>query len=238
MFVTGDDAEGVSALRFDAVHRKTLKVDDGARGMIMSPTGSHIAFTVDLDLDVEYSQNVATLNLETGKTKRAGINRWAAHENPALHRGREVARVQQHLLGRLARHDGPPHRSGTVIRLGEPMPDALSSLAFLYMTFGHSTDGSMSMDEMRALAKRLHAWAPEHDLQAIGEVIKNTVAVYKAEGDKMAKAKEHAAALKGGATAEQLGQVVTDLKEIANADGNISPEEQAFIDAMAADFGV
>jgi uncharacterized tellurite resistance protein B-like protein len=120
------------------------------------------------------------------------------------------------------------------------MPDAqsLSSLAFLFLTFGHSTDGSMSIDEMRALAKRLHAWAPEHDLKEIGAVIKDTVAAYKAEADTMARAREHAAALKGRASAEHLRQVVTDLQEIASADGTISAEEQAFIDEMAADFGV
>jgi hypothetical protein len=82
VFVPDDEAEGVAALRFDALSHQPLTVDEGAHGIIMSPTGSHIAFEADRTAWEEYSQNVATLNLETGKTKRAGINRWAAHESP------------------------------------------------------------------------------------------------------------------------------------------------------------
>jgi uncharacterized tellurite resistance protein B-like protein len=115
---------------------------------------------------------------------------------------------------------------------------SLQSLAFLFLTFGHATDGGISLDEMRALATRLQGWAPDADLATLGEVIKGTVADYKAEPDKMARARQCCAALGRTASPEELARVLGDLVEIASADGTISDAERTFIDDTARDFGV
>jgi uncharacterized membrane protein YebE (DUF533 family) len=115
---------------------------------------------------------------------------------------------------------------------------SLQSLAFLFLTFGHATDGGISLDEMRALASRLKTWAPEADLAALGEIIKSTVAAYKAEPDKLAKARQCCATLGRTASPEEKQRVLADLVEIASADGVISDAERSFIDDTARDFAV
>ena len=117
--------------------------------------------------------------------------------------------------------------------------DSLKSLAFLYLTFGHSTDGTLSMDEMRALADRLGKRVPEADLDEIAEVIKAAVADYKAlePSARLATAKQHTDGLRASAQPGDVQQVLDDLTEIASADGHISPEEQKFIADVAAALG-
>jgi len=115
--------------------------------------------------------------------------------------------------------------------------ESLKSLAFLYLTFGHSTDGALSIDEMRALAGRLQQRAPDADLDRVAEVIKSAVNEYKTlptMSEKLARAQEHTATLRVQATTDEVQGVLDDLRQIAGADGNISPEEEKFIADVAA----
>ncbi len=118
--------------------------------------------------------------------------------------------------------------------------ESLKSLAFLFLTFGHSTDGSLSMDEMRALAGRLKQRVPDADLDDVAAVIKAAVGDYKtlpSMADKLTRARQHTDALRANATPEEVQHVLSDLREIAGADGNISPEEEKFIADVAAALG-
>jgi uncharacterized tellurite resistance protein B-like protein len=114
----------------------------------------------------------------------------------------------------------------------------LQALAFLYLTFGHSTDGSMTGDEMRSLGNKLKEWAPDAPLSELGEVLKAVVAEYKGAGDKLAKASEYTQSLKGTINEDQAKQVLTDLRSIASADGAVSDAEAKFIADTAAVFGI
>lgn len=117
--------------------------------------------------------------------------------------------------------------------------DALSSLAFLYLTFSHATDGTLTMEEMRTLADRVKNWAPEADLQEVGAVIQGAVAEYKQVpvGQHLDAARQKAAALASIGDAAALGRIIADLETIANADGSVSDGERKFIDALKAQFG-
>jgi uncharacterized tellurite resistance protein B-like protein len=110
----------------------------------------------------------------------------------------------------------------------------LSSLAFLYLAFGHSTDGNLAPEEMRALAGKLREWAPSSELGDIGELLKGAVVAYKGVTDKLGKAREITVALRGQLDDAQLGKVLADLEHIAQADGFVTEEEQAFIDETRA----
>ncbi|MBL4683401.1 MAG: TerB family tellurite resistance protein [Nannocystaceae bacterium] len=117
---------------------------------------------------------------------------------------------------------------------------SLTSLAFLFVAFGHSTDGSLSMDEMRALAGRLKQRAPGAELADIAELIKTAIGEYKtlvSMTDKLARAQQHTDSLRANVSREEVQQVLADLREIANADGNISAEEEQFIAGVAAVLG-
>ena len=116
--------------------------------------------------------------------------------------------------------------------------DALSSLAFLYLTFSHATDGSLSIEEMRTLAEKVKAWAPGAELSEIGEVIQGAVADYKqvAASDRLTAARERATALASFADAAARARIVADLEAIAEADGEVSGGERTFIDELKAQF--
>ncbi|NJK33453.1 MAG: TerB family tellurite resistance protein [Deltaproteobacteria bacterium] len=113
-------------------------------------------------------------------------------------------------------------------------PQALHALAFLYLSFGHSTDGTLSGDEMRTLATKLRAWAPDSTLEQIGELLRSVVGEYKALSSDAREEKGEAAVelLRGQLDAEQRARILADLQAIAEADGNVSSEESSFIDRL------
>lgn len=117
--------------------------------------------------------------------------------------------------------------------------DALSSLAFLYLTFSHATDGSLSMEEMRTLAEKVKGWAPGAELSEIGQVIQGAVADYKKvdAAERLTAARDKAASLASFADADARARIVADLEAIANADGEVSGGERTFIDDLKAQFG-
>lgn len=114
----------------------------------------------------------------------------------------------------------------------------LESLAFLYLTFGHSTDGQLTADEMRLLAAKLREWAPGTELGDIGEILRSAVVDYKAAADKLGEAREITAALKGTLDDDQLRRVLSDLEGIAEADGQVIDEEKAFIEQTRQALGL
>src|SRR5690554_2775728 len=112
--------------------------------------------------------------------------------------------------------------------------EVLESLAFLYLTFAHSTDGTLAPEEMRELAGKLREWTPNAELGDIGVLLKSSVANYKAADDKFGQARELTAGLRGQLDPSQLSKVLADLESIAAADGNVSAQEQRFIDETRA----
>lgn len=108
--------------------------------------------------------------------------------------------------------------------------EVLESLAFLYLTFAHSTDGTLAPEEMRSLAAKLREWTPNTELDDVGELLKSSVASYKAAEDKFGQARELTVDLRSKLDASQLSKVLADLESIAAADGHVSAEERTFID--------
>jgi hypothetical protein len=113
-------------------------------------------------------------------------------------------------------------------------PKVLESLAFLYLTFGHSTDGNLAPEEMRTLAGKLLEWSPGSELGDIGLLLRDTVLAYKSTSDKLGKARELTVGLRGQLDDAQLSKVLDDLEHIAQADGFVTPEEEAFIEEVRA----
>jgi hypothetical protein len=148
------------------------------------------------------------------------------------------------------------HASTAEVTLGDPVratvslaPEVLSgpmsahtqvleSLAFLYLTFGHTTDGQLSADEMRVLAAKLREWAPESELGDIGEILRGTVERYKSVKDKLGEARQITSTLRGLLDDEQLGHVLDDLQSLAEADGQVVPQEKDFIDETRKALGL
>jgi uncharacterized tellurite resistance protein B-like protein len=119
--------------------------------------------------------------------------------------------------------------------------DTLHALAFLYLTFGHAADGSLTGDEMRALAKKLQAWNPDASFEQLGDVLKATVAEYKenpSRQEKYARAEAYAESLANHASAAGRQTIIDDLAALAAVDGDVSEGEKRFIATIAAKLGV
>jgi uncharacterized tellurite resistance protein B-like protein len=119
-------------------------------------------------------------------------------------------------------------------------PQALDALAFLYLTFAHSTDGSLAPEEMRALAGKLRPWSPNDELAVIGERIKNAVGEYKSLStpDRLARAEQCLDIVTAQSDASERVTILGDLRAIAASDGHVSAEEQAFMARVADRFGL
>jgi uncharacterized tellurite resistance protein B-like protein len=119
--------------------------------------------------------------------------------------------------------------------------ESLQGLAFLYLTFSHATDGSLTGDEMRALANKLKAWSPDATLEELGEVLKATVAEYKGKPsrqEKYAQAEAYAEQLVDHADPAGRQKVIDDLASLAEVDGVVSDGEKSFIATIAQKLGV
>ncbi|MFV8754280.1 protein kinase domain-containing protein [Nannocystaceae bacterium ST9] len=116
----------------------------------------------------------------------------------------------------------------------------IAALAFLYVTFAHSTDGQLTSDEMRALADRLHHWAPQATYDQLGAMLRYTIGNYGQfpPADRLAHAQHYADWIAGRGTPAQRQQVLADLQAIAIADGHVSTHEQLFIADIAARLGI
>lgn len=117
----------------------------------------------------------------------------------------------------------------------------VDALAFLYLTFGQATDGTLTADEMRTLAGRLQKRAPALSLEDLGQVLRRTVDSYKVLGsrdEKIECALTHAATLRETCDPPMREAVIADLRDIAGADGEISDDELAFIERAAQTLGV
>jgi uncharacterized tellurite resistance protein B-like protein len=115
------------------------------------------------------------------------------------------------------------------------------ALAFLYLTVGQATDGTLTPEEMRTLADKLGKRAPELSLDDLGQVLRQTVVAYKNVGsreEKLEKAQAYAAALRDVVDEKMRKAIVGDLRAIAQADGNVADEELAFIDQTAQTLGI
>jgi tRNA A-37 threonylcarbamoyl transferase component Bud32/tellurite resistance protein len=117
-------------------------------------------------------------------------------------------------------------------------PARLGTLAYLFVAFAHGTDGVLTNTEMRALADRLRAWAPQLSLEQIGNILREAVGNYGRTPNKPAALRDCRVALKAWFTPDRHEQVIADLRAIAVADGRFDAAEQQFIDETARSFGL
>ncbi|MFO7564335.1 MAG: protein kinase [Enhygromyxa sp.] len=111
-------------------------------------------------------------------------------------------------------------------------------LAYLFVAFAHGTDGVLTNAEMRSLAERLRAWAPQLGLEQIGAVLREAVQRYGRTPDKPSALRECRSALASSLPADRRPQVIEDLRAIALADGRFDAAEQQFIDETARALGL
>ena len=114
------------------------------------------------------------------------------------------------------------------------------TLAFLYLTFGHVTDGVLTPEEMRTLAAKVREQVPALSQAEVAQVLRQIVDLYKTMGsdeEKLDAARNQALQLRHHVDAATRRAIMGDLVAIAKADGYVSDEELALIDELSTTLG-
>lgn len=113
----------------------------------------------------------------------------------------------------------------------------LHDLAFLFLALAHGTDDELHPDEQRKMSVRLRTWQPNKDPALIDHVIREAALTYLEGHDRDR--------LEGIVT--ELGQqlsddlklaLLSDLREIAEADGTVMAAEAGFLQKLASRWSV
>lgn len=114
------------------------------------------------------------------------------------------------------------------------------TLAFLYLTFGHATDGVLTAEEMTTLGDRVRARVPALSSDEVARVLRQIIDLYGTLGSveqRLSTARAQALQVRQYVDLETRRAIMGDLVEIAKADGYVSDEELALIDELSATFG-
>ncbi len=112
----------------------------------------------------------------------------------------------------------------------------LHDLAFLYLELAHGADHDLDYREQRTIAAKLRQWQPYKNPKLIDHVIREATLSYLEKPsdaqmdaliDKLAKALPEAL----------REHIISDLKEIAQADGEVLAAEERFIGRIARVWG-
>lgn len=113
-----------------------------------------------------------------------------------------------------------------------PSPSALHILAFVYLTFSHSTDGELSGEEIETIARVLQGWLPDASGDVISRVIADTAAwvgSLATDEERLAQAETYVHVMKEQMSEKQRSAVLVNLIELARADGKITAREEHLI---------
>ncbi len=108
----------------------------------------------------------------------------------------------------------------------------LHDMALLYLGLAHGADEDLDPSETLAIAAKLRVWQPDKDPALIDHVIREATLTYL-NGANRERLREAVGVLSDALPERVLRQILTDLTDIARADGEIVDQERRFIDQIA-----
>ncbi len=115
-----------------------------------------------------------------------------------------------------------------LIDITRPQEDDWSlmhDIGALYVILAHSTDNQLSADEIKTMVQRLMAWAPKLEEEDIRVVLRQVVKWYGTSPDQQALSGVVRSVRENMSSVQRL-MVMSDLHEIAQADGEMLDEER------------
>lgn len=114
---------------------------------------------------------------------------------------------------------------------------SLHEMALLYLTLLHSTSEEDQADHVATARDLLLTWFPDLDDRRLERVIQQALLVHVGEaGDRMlATAVE---SLRQSMPRDQRIAVLSDLADLAMADGFVVPDEASFIERLAQEWDI
>ncbi len=113
----------------------------------------------------------------------------------------------------------------------------LHDLALLYLGLAHGADEDLDPAETRQISASLRRWQPNKDPALIDHVIREATLTYMngANPQRLDKAVD---VLKNALPRDLRATILSDLSDIARADGEILTEEKDFIYRLANEWGL
>ena len=108
----------------------------------------------------------------------------------------------------------------------------LHDLALLYLGLAHGADEDLDPQETLEIAAKLRRWQPDKDPKLIDHVIREATLTYL-NGPTDQRLHEAVAMLGGQLRRSILEGILTDLIDIARADGSVVAGERTFIRDIA-----
>ena len=108
----------------------------------------------------------------------------------------------------------------------------LHDLALLYLGLAHGADEDLDPQETLEIAAKLRRWQPDKDPKLIDHVIREATLTYL-NGPTDQRLHEAVAMLGGQLRRSLLEGILSDLIDIARADGSVVPGERSFIRDIA-----
>ncbi len=124
-----------------------------------------------------------------------------------------------------------------------PLPSAggkVPQLVYLYLSLCHGADADFADEEKKLIVEKVRAWDPLLDKKAAVRLINEVARRYAADRKEGSPAKVRLTIQRLGENLpdEELSQVLSDLVELAQADGMIVEGEWDLIDECKRTWGV
>lgn len=113
----------------------------------------------------------------------------------------------------------------------------LHDLALLYLGLAHGADEDLDPAETRQISASLRRWQPNKDPALIDHVIREATLTYM-NGANPQRLDEAVDVLKNALPRDLRATILSDLSDIARADGEILTEEKDFIYRLANEWGL
>jgi hypothetical protein len=113
-------------------------------------------------------------------------------------------------------------------------------LAYLYLALAHGADQDLAKSEKKTIVQKVEAWDPLIGHQGALDLLNQVAKTYMADRKSGDASRTRAAIrrLKGAMSKDELSRALTDLVELAQADGVILDAEWDFIDDAKKAWGV
>lgn len=114
----------------------------------------------------------------------------------------------------------------------DPDWSVMHDIALMYIIMGHSTDGDLTEEEIRAMIDRLGEWEPDLSEEQLRSILR-TALQYYGQGPDKHDIHDSVTAIKESLSRSQRLIILDDLITIARADGEISDQEKDVLENLS-----
>ena len=110
-------------------------------------------------------------------------------------------------------------------------------LSYMYLLFGHMTDGDLSEDEIITIKRLIKEWGVDDPDTVVKEAF-DWICSFESKEDQIGQMIDNLPALKGNFGEKGCGVILKDIVQIAKSDGNYDDDEKKWASNIAKHLGI